>query len=175
MEHLRSGWNSWCQQFVKHLFKYVYKISIMQLTPNGVKWISRFLSCCDKAEFQPTFKLFHQLFVLIQSNHLPLYEIGFRTAESAMGRDKLNQWSCIPHLNSGMVKILEWWGYFLKGLDLSYMPHLLWVKKRKISDPQLWKAMPCTMYLSFVNAWASSLPEIILWNIKPCILMGVSL
>lgn len=73
LEHLWSRWNPRCHQFVKHLFKYVHKISIMQVTPNGVKWITWFLACCNKMGFQPTFKRFHQIFFVVRSNHLPLY------------------------------------------------------------------------------------------------------
>lgn len=59
LEHLRSGWNTRCHQFIKHLFKYIYKISIMQGTPNGVKSITWFLACCDKMGYHPILKLFH--------------------------------------------------------------------------------------------------------------------
>lgn len=127
LEHLRTGWNPRCHQFVKHLFKYVYKISIMQLTPNGVKWISWFLSCCDKMCNQPTFRLFHKLFFVMKSNHLPLYELRF--------------WATECGYNSGLSKpvfqqsSLKYWSgelIFLKRLDLEYLPHL--ALNREIED-----------------------------------------
>lgn len=73
VEILRSGWNPRCHQFVKHLFKYVYKLSIMQIAPNRIKWVIWFLAACEKMGYQPTFKLFHQIFYYAKSNKKPLY------------------------------------------------------------------------------------------------------
>lgn len=92
----------------------------MQLTPDGIKWIFRFRSCCDKAGFQPTFKLFHQLFVLIRSNHLPLYELRLRADECGYGP---GQGKLVI-----MQTSLKFWNgdlIFLKGLDLGYMSHIV--------------------------------------------------
>ena len=41
LEHLRSGWNPRWHLLFKHLCKYVYKCSPMQITPNGIKWMIR--------------------------------------------------------------------------------------------------------------------------------------
>lgn len=58
LEHLRSGWNPKSHQFFKHLCKYVYRISPMQITPNGIKWVTWFLAACNKMNFKPTIILF---------------------------------------------------------------------------------------------------------------------
>lgn len=134
MEHLQSGRNPRCHQFVKYLSKYVYKISIMQLTPKGVKWISWFLACCYKSGFQPTFKLFHQLFVLIRSNHLPLYELHFQAVECDYGPRKAN-----PVIMQTLLKFWNREGIFLKSLDLAYMPHIVMTEEAEDFQPQILK------------------------------------
>lgn len=112
LEHLRSGWNPRCHQFVKHLFKYVYKISTMQVTPNMVKWITWFLACYNQMDYQPTFRLFHQLFYLVRSNHLSLYELRFRAVE--YGYDP---GSAKPVIHQSSSKHWDGELIFLKGLD----------------------------------------------------------
>lgn len=91
----------------------------MQLTPNEVKWITWFLSCCDKAEIQPTFKLFHQIFILIRSNHFPLYELHFRAAECGYGPGDAK-----PVIMQSSLKFWNGKVIFLKVLNLAYMPHI---------------------------------------------------
>lgn len=91
----------------------------MQLTPNGVRWINWFLAWCDKMGYQPTLKLFHQLFFLLWSNHLPLYELPFRGVECDYG----------PGHNKPVIQqsSLKYWNgelMFPKGLDLDYMPQI---------------------------------------------------
>ncbi|KAK1392112.1 hypothetical protein POM88_011168 [Heracleum sosnowskyi] len=120
LETLRSGWNPRCHQFVKHLCKYVYKISIMQITPNGVKWITWFLACCNKMGYQPTLRLFHQLFKLVQSNKEPLYEIRFRAEECGYPSG-----SAKPVIQQSTLKFWNGEVIFLKGLDLEFLPHIV--------------------------------------------------
>lgn len=57
----------------------------MQITPNGIKWVTWFLASCNKMNFQPTIILFHQLFSLAKSSVKPLYELRFRAAECTSG------------------------------------------------------------------------------------------
>ncbi|KAK1375799.1 hypothetical protein POM88_031992 [Heracleum sosnowskyi] len=120
LEHLRSGWTPRCLNFVKHLFKYVYKISIMQVTPNGVKWISWFLACCEQSNLMPTFKLFHQLFQLVRSNKKPLYELRFRAKECGYPVGFAQ-----PVIQQSTLK--GWGGevIMLRGWDLEGMPHMV--------------------------------------------------
>ncbi|KAK1369518.1 hypothetical protein POM88_035610 [Heracleum sosnowskyi] len=120
LETLRSGWNPRSHMFIKHLCKYVYKISIMQITPNGVKWMTWFLVACHKMGYQPTFRLFHQLFKLVQSNKEPLYEIRFRAEEcgypSGTAKPVIQQ-STLKYWNGEVI--------FLKVLDLEFFPYIV--------------------------------------------------
>ena len=105
--------------FVKHLFKYVYQLSPMQITPNDIKWITWFLACCNKSKVQPTFKLFHQLFNLVKSSVKPLYELRFRAAECGFGPGQskpVMQQSSLKHWNREVI--------LLKGLDLFFLPYI---------------------------------------------------
>lgn len=120
LEHLWSGWHPRNHLFFKHLFKYVYKISPMQITPNGLKLMTWFLACCNKSKLQPTFKLFHQLFNLVKSSFKPLYELRFRFAECGFGpghTKPIMQQSSLKHQNREII--------LLKGLDLFYMPYIV--------------------------------------------------
>lgn len=70
--------------------------------------------------YQPTFKLFHQLFYISKSNHLPLYELQFRAAEYGY-----NSGHSKPVI---MQSSLKYWNgelIFLKGLDPGYMPNIV--------------------------------------------------
>lgn len=78
LEHLRSGYHPRCHQFLKSLCIHEYGISVTQLVPNVVKWISYFLGSCYKGGYLPTFKLFHHIYWLVHSNHFPMYELRFR-------------------------------------------------------------------------------------------------
>ncbi|KAK1365436.1 hypothetical protein POM88_040997 [Heracleum sosnowskyi] len=120
LETLRSGWNPRCHQFIKHLCKYVYKISIMQITPNGVKWMTWFLSSCNKMGYQPTLRLFHQLFKLVQSNKEPLYEIRFRAEECGYPSGTAK-----PVIQQSTLKYWSGELIFLKGLDLEFLPYIV--------------------------------------------------
>lgn len=62
LEHLRSRWNPRWHLFFKHLCKYEFQCSPMQITPNGIKWMTWFILVCNKMNYQPTLKLFHLLF-----------------------------------------------------------------------------------------------------------------
>lgn len=106
----------------------------MQLTPNGVKWITWFLSCCNKFGFQPTIKLFHQIFVLIRSNHLPLYELRFRAAEYDYGPGDAK-----PVIMQSSLKFLNGEVIFLKGLDLAYMPPIFMSLETEDFQPPILK------------------------------------
>lgn len=99
----------------------------MQLTTNGVKWISWFLASCDKSGFQPTFKVFHHLFVLIRSNHQPLYELRFRAAECGYGPGQAK-----PVIMQSSLKFWNGELIFLRGLDLAHMPPI--VTSEEIED-----------------------------------------
>ena len=119
LEHLRSGWGPRWHNFFRHLCKYVYRCSPMQITPNGIKWMSWFLICCNQQNLQPTFKLFHQLFLLVKSGQQPLYELRFRAAECGYP-DAIPK--PVVHKDS-----LKYWNQeilLLKGLDLGYMPYI---------------------------------------------------
>ncbi|KAK1397106.1 hypothetical protein POM88_006969 [Heracleum sosnowskyi] len=127
LEHLRSGWNPECHVFVKHLCKYIYEIPITQITPNGVKWITWFLACCEKSELLPTFKLFHQLFYLLRSNKRPFYELRFRGEECGYPSG-----SAKPVMQNISLKGWNGEAIMLKGLDLLYMPHFVAGDKPKV-------------------------------------------
>ncbi|KAK1383958.1 hypothetical protein POM88_021693 [Heracleum sosnowskyi] len=129
LEHLRSGWNPQCHNFVKYLFKYEYEISIMQVTPNGIKWVIWFLACCEKSEYIPTFRLFHQLFQLVRSNKKPLYELRFRAKECGFPSG-----SAQPVIQQSTLK--GWSGevLMLRGWDLGGMPHIVLDKEAKIFE-----------------------------------------
>ena len=119
LEHLRSGWNPRWHLFFKHLCKYVYKCSPMQINPNGIKWMTWFLATCNKMKIQPTFKLFHQVFLLVKSTQEPLYEVRFRAKVCGYG----------PGLARPMIMLssLKHWNHeiiLLKGLDLGFMPYI---------------------------------------------------
>ncbi|KAL8089211.1 hypothetical protein AgCh_038846 [Apium graveolens] len=118
LEHLRSGWNLHWHLFLKHLCKYVYKISPMQITPNGIKWMTWFIATCNPFKVQPTFKLWHHIFHLVRSSQFPLYELRFRAPEcgySGSYRPVIQQSS--PKYWNGEL-IMLW------GLDLHYLPHM---------------------------------------------------
>lgn len=119
LEHLRGGWHPRSHLFFKHLCKYIYKLSPMQITPNGIKWVSWFLACCNKLKYQPMFKLFHQLFSLVKSSVRPLYELRFRAVECGFnpGQAKpVMMQSSLKHWNRELL--------LLKGLDLYYLPYI---------------------------------------------------
>ncbi|KAL8145178.1 hypothetical protein AgCh_003399 [Apium graveolens] len=118
MEHLRSGWSPRCHMFIKHLCKHVYRISPMQITPNGIKSMTWFVACCNKSGFLPTLKLFHQIFYLSKSSQKPFYEIRFRASECGYGPGRAKP---IMHQSS-----LKYWNgeiILLKGYDLAYLPY----------------------------------------------------
>lgn len=119
----------------------------MQLTPNGVKWITWFLSCCDKCGFQPTLRLFHQLFYLIRSNHLPLYELRFRAAECGYGPGKAK-----PII---MQSSLKYWNkelIFLKFSDVPYMPHIVMSEETEDFKPPILKGDTLNDVFKFSNS-----------------------
>ena len=119
LEVLRSGWHPRWHVFFKHLCKYVYKISPMQITPNGIKWTTWFLAACNKSKIQPTFRLFHHLFTLVKSSVKPLFELRFRYAECGFGpghTKPVMQQSSLKHWNRELI--------LLKGVDLFYTPYV---------------------------------------------------
>lgn len=75
--------------------------------------------CCNKMGFQPIFKLFHQIFFLVQSNHHPLYELRFRAAECGYSPNQAK-----PVIQQSSLKYWSGELIFLNGLDLAYMPHI---------------------------------------------------
>ncbi|XP_074368390.1 uncharacterized protein LOC141708587 [Apium graveolens] len=117
LEHLRSGWNPHWHLFLKHLCKYVYKVSPMQITPNGIKWMTWFIATCNKFKVQPTFKLWHHIFHLVRSSQFPLYELRFRAPECGYGGSyrPVIQQSSLKYWNGELI--------MLRGLDLYYLPH----------------------------------------------------
>lgn len=108
-----------CHQFVKHLFKYVYKVSPLQITPNGIKWVTWFLDCSNKSDVQPTFILFHQLFYLVRSSVKPLYELRFRYAECGFGPGDAR-----PIIQESSLKYWNREFLLFKGLNLFYTPYI---------------------------------------------------
>ena len=120
MEHLRSGWNPRWHLFFRHLCKYEYKCSPMQITPNAIKLMTWFLCACNKMGYQPTFKLFHILFQFKKSGEKPLYELRFRSKECGFGPDFLK-----PVMHQSSLKNWNREVLMLKGLDIHYMPYLV--------------------------------------------------
>ncbi|XP_074365858.1 uncharacterized protein LOC141706878 [Apium graveolens] len=118
LEHLRSGWNPHWHLFLKHLCKYVYKISPMQITPNGIKWMTWFIATCNQFKVQPTFKLWHHIFHLVRSSQFPLYELRFRAPECGYGG------SYRPVIQQSSLKFWNGELIMLRGLDLHYLPHI---------------------------------------------------
>ncbi|KAL8114633.1 hypothetical protein AgCh_021479 [Apium graveolens] len=118
LEHLRSGWNPHWHLFLKHLGKYVYKLSPMQITPNGIKWMTWFIATCNQFKVQPTFKLWHHIFHLVRSSQFPLYELRFRAPECGYGGSyrPVIQQSSLKYCNGELI--------MLRGLDLHYLPHI---------------------------------------------------
>ncbi|KAL8157803.1 hypothetical protein AgCh_002495 [Apium graveolens] len=118
LEHLWSGWNPHWHLFLKHLCKYEYKISLMQITPNGIKWITWFIAACNQFKVQPTFKLWHHIFHLVRSSQFPLYELRFRAPECGYGGSYrlVIQQSSLKFWNGELI--------MLRGLDLHYLPHI---------------------------------------------------
>ena len=115
LEHLRSGWNPHWHLFLKHLCKYVYKLSPMQITPNGIKWMTWFIATCNQFKVQPTFKLWHHIFHLVWSSQFPLYELRFRAPECGYGG------SYIPVIQQSSLKYWNGELIMLRGLDLYYL------------------------------------------------------
>ena len=119
MEHLRSGWNPRWHIFFKHLCKYEWKVSPMQLTPNAVKWMTWFLWACNKMNYYPTLKLFRMLFQFKKSGVKPLYELRFRSKECGLGTGFVS-----PVMHQSSLKGWNGEVLMLKGLDLAFMPYI---------------------------------------------------
>lgn len=71
------------------------------------------------SKYQPTFRLFHQLFSLVWSSVRPFYELRFRAAECGFGpghTKPVMQQSSLKHWNLDII--------LLKGLDLFYFPYI---------------------------------------------------
>lgn len=91
----------------------------MQITPNGIEWMTWFLAFCNKSKYQPTFRIFHQLFTLVPFNIKPLYELCFKAAECGFGSIQAKPMipqSLLKHWNGKMI--------MLKGLDRFYLPYI---------------------------------------------------
>ena len=119
MEHLRSGWNPRWHIFFKHLCKYEWKVSPMQLTPNAVKWMTWFLWACNKMNYYPTLRLFRMLFQFKKSGVKPLYELRFRSKECGLGTGFVS-----PVMHQSSLKGWNGEVLMLKGLDLGFMPYI---------------------------------------------------
>ena len=119
LEHLRSGWHPRWHMFLKHLCKYKFRCSVMQITPNGVKWMTWFMIACDKMNLQPTFKLFHHLFTFAHSSYKPFYELRFRGAECGFEPGDERPMVLGSSLKNWNREII-----MLKGLDLEFMPYI---------------------------------------------------
>lgn len=115
LEHLRSGYHPRCHQFLKS-FYIEYGISVMQLIPNVVKWISRFLGCCYKSGYFPTLKHFHHIFRLIYSNNFPMDELIFRVEDCGYTSKAAKPVVMLPSLKKWNGEFI-----FLKGLDIEFM------------------------------------------------------
>ena len=129
MEHLRSGWNPRWHVFFKHLCKYGFKVSPMQMTPNAIKWMTWFLLACNKMNYYPTLKLFHMLFQFKKFGVKPLYELRFRSKECGFGPGFIS-----PVIHQSSLK--HWNGeiLMLKGLDLAFMPYIVTDDKQVRTD-----------------------------------------
>ncbi|XP_017229118.2 uncharacterized protein LOC108204282 isoform X1 [Daucus carota subsp. sativus] len=129
MEHLRSGWNPRWHVFFKHLCKYEFKCSPMQLTPNAIKWMTWFLAACNKKNYYPTLKLFHMLFQFKKSGVKPLYELRFRSKELGLGAGFVS-----PVMHQSSLKGWNGEVLMLKGLDLAFMPYIVSDEKQVRTD-----------------------------------------
>ena len=64
-------------QFLKNLCKYQFGVSMLQFSPNSIRWMNWFLGVCHKQKLLPTFKLFHTMFRVQRSALHPLFELHF--------------------------------------------------------------------------------------------------
>lgn len=117
LKHLRAGFRPRSHHFLKALCKDEYHLPIQQLVPKSVRWIVWFIGCCNAGGFQPTFRLFHNLFKLQKSIVAPSYELHFRdsTTDFHPGMPRP-----VVHQNS-----LKGWHQefiFIRGGDLEDIP-----------------------------------------------------
>lgn len=141
----------------------------MQITHNGIKWMTWFLAACNKYKLQPTFKLFHQLFSLVKSSVRPLYELQFRAAECGFdpGLTKpVMQKASLKHWNKEVI--------LLKGLDLFYIPYIgtegMVTEFKRLS----WREKPSNRFMNFVHVSGPNGPGTPSWITEKCIVMVVS-
>ena len=115
--------------FFKHLCKYEFKCSPMQIMPNGIKWMAWFLLACNKMNYYPTLKLFHLLSQFKKSGQEPLYELRFRSKEYSLGAGFVR-----PVIHQSSLKNWNHEVLMLKGLDLGYMPYIVTDDKQVRTD-----------------------------------------
>ena len=85
-EHLRAGWRPRMHQFLKNLCKYQFGVSMLQFSPNSIRWMNWFLGVCHKQKLLPTFKLFHTIFRVQRSTLHPLFELHFAGERLGFGK-----------------------------------------------------------------------------------------
>lgn len=98
--------------------------------------------------YQPTFKLFHQLFICVKSNRPPLYELRLRATECGYSPGYTK-----PIIQKTSLKFWNREVIFLRGLYLDYMPRI--AIDQEIDDfyPPTLKDEALVQIRSFCNVW----------------------
>ena len=130
LEHLRGGWRPRMHQFVKNLFKYQFGVSMLQFSPNSIRWVNWFMGVCHKQNLLPTFKLFHLLFRVQRSTLHPLFELHFAGERFGFGKG-----SPKPVVNLTSLKGWHQEIIFIKGGDLAFTP--IFSKTITIRSPEV--------------------------------------
>ncbi|KAK1353320.1 hypothetical protein POM88_052455 [Heracleum sosnowskyi] len=119
ISHFKAGLRLPMHKFMSDLFKYYFRCSPAQFSPNAIRVILWFIAACAKDGRQPTFKGFFALFYVRVTSAKPFYEIHWNSYTAVAKRVSGQSLFRFP---KGMA---NWQEEFImvRGGDLAYLPN----------------------------------------------------